>query len=63
MVQERRHAGGAVADLIINKYNPPLRLGADGVRNALPVRATYFLSYLPYLPTYPPVKGPEILPQ
>ncbi len=32
----------------------------DGVLGPLPVRATSFLSYLLYLPTFLPLKGPEI---
>ena len=40
-------------------YLPP-RLWRDGVLKALPVRATSFLSYLLYLPTFLPLVGPEI---
>ena len=39
---------------------PPPRLWRDGVLKPLPVRATSFLSYLLYLPTFLPLKGPEI---
>ena len=44
----------------ITKIYPPPRLRRDGVRRALPVRATSFLSSLLYLSTFVPVKGPEI---